>query len=417
MRSYFLLFCSAAVLLGQPSPGDVFREYRYTSDMIVELDPGSKREDPRLLMRRSISHRERSLDVYDLEDAVRAEVSLEFWGGHLGTSDQKFKVNGANWIQIPQIAGTPGDPRCFHRMLPGTVHAAIPLEALKQGRNSFEFRAGPQTCHGFDWGIYKVYSFIVRVYYNASKPHPTGRISSQAANGVIGDMPVIEAVTEGSNGDTTKTEFTPGAVNRVEFVGLYDDFNWEGDGQSRQWHYQTEQGVMKRHIGTVTEAPFRVTWDNRWIPDQDSPLQLAARVTNVHGVTYMTQPVPVRLVRGGRSVKMFKAVEIPEAFGVRAGKRMTCNIPVTANPLAASAARLAVSTWAGNHADAIGLNDHKIINRIGKEDYYSYDLVPFDPKILQKGANAFYIFSNTVQHAAEINWPGPAVLLEFKTKP
>ena len=73
--------------------------------------------------------------------------------------------------------------------------------------------------------------------------------------------------------------------------------------------------------------------------------------------------------------------------------------------------------WAGNHADAIGLNDHKIIDRIGKEDYYSYDLVPFDPKILQKGANAFYIFSNTVQHAAEINWPGPAVLLEFKTKP
>ena len=167
-----------ASLRAQPKPGDIFREYHYTSEMIVEFDAGSKQQNPKALLRRSISHRERNLDIWDLEDAERAEVALEFWGGHPGTSDQKLRVNGGEFIQIPQIEGTPTDPRCYHRMLPGTAVVPIPLLLLQQGRNVFEFRAGPQICHSIDWGIYKIYSFTVRVYYNSSKPHATGRIVS-----------------------------------------------------------------------------------------------------------------------------------------------------------------------------------------------------------------------------------------------
>lgn len=398
----------------QPKPGDIFREYHYTSDMIVEFDAGSKRPDPKAILRRSISQRERSLDVWDLEDAERAEMALEFWGGHPGTSDQKFRVNGAAWIQIPQIQGTSTDPRCYFRMLPGTVHSAVPLDQLKKGRNVFEFRAGPQVCHSIDWGIYKVYSFTLRIYYNSTKPHPSGRIVSPIAGGEIGDMPVIEAEAAGSPEAPGKTEFTSGPVRRVEFLGLYEDFNWEGDGVFRQWHYQTEQGEMRRHVGTSREPPYRATWDNRWVPDQREPVQLAARITSVHGVTYMTSPVAVRLARGNRSVRMYKSQEIPEVFGVRIGRRMTCKVPIADDPSRATAARMAISTWAGNHADAFGFNGHKIVDRVGKDDFYSYDLVPFDPKILREGANEFFVFSDTTQHTVEINWPGPAVLLEFR---
>ena len=112
-------------LQAQPKPGDIFRDYRYTSDMIVEFAASPKQQSPRALQRLSISHRERNLDIWDLEDAERAEMSLEFWGGHPGTSDQSFRVNGGGWIPIPQIQGTPTDPRCYHRMLPGTVNAAM----------------------------------------------------------------------------------------------------------------------------------------------------------------------------------------------------------------------------------------------------------------------------------------------------
>ena len=417
MRVSPCLFLVAAVLPAQPKPGDIFHEYHYTSEMIVEFDAGSKQQNPKALLRGSVSHRERNLDIWDLEDAERAEVALEFWGGHPGTSDQKLRVNGGEFIQIPQIEGTPTDPRCYHRMLPGTVVVPIPLSSLKQGRNVFEFRAGPQICHSIDWGIYKIYSFTVRVYYNNTKPHPTGRIISPMPGSAIDDLPMVEATAEESPAAPDKTEFTPGPVRQVDFVALYEDFNWEGDGVFRRWHYQTDQGVLRHHLGTVTQKPYRVTWDNRWVPDQDQPVEIAARITNVHGVTYMTPAAEVRLERRSRSVRMYKASEIPEAFGVRIGETKRCKVKIGDDPRQASQARLAISTWAGNHGDALGFNGSKIADRVGKDDYYGYDLIEFDPRVLHSGDNDFFIFSNTVEHAAEVNWPGPAVLLEFPKKP
>src|SRR5439155_20696899 len=94
VRLCFTLLIAAPVLLdAEPKPGDIFREYHYTSDMIVEVYSSQKQQDPRALLRRSISHRERDLDIWDLEDAARAAMSLQFWGGHPGTSDHKFRVN------------------------------------------------------------------------------------------------------------------------------------------------------------------------------------------------------------------------------------------------------------------------------------------------------------------------------------
>jgi hypothetical protein len=408
-----LVAASLSPVAAQPKPGDIFREYHYTSDTIIEFDPASKQQDPKALLRRSISQRRRSLDIWDLEDATRAEVSLEFWGGHPGTSGQKLRVNDGDWIDIPQIQGTPGDPRCFHRYLPGTVHIPLSIGALKSGPNQFEFKAGSQICHSFDWGIYKVYSFTVRVYYKNTKPHPAGRIVAPVAGAAIGDDPVVEAEAQGSPPAPGKLEFTPGDVRQVDFLGLYEDFNWEGDGVYRQWHYQTDQGVLRRHIGTANGPQYRVTWSNRWVPDQSRPVQIAARITNVHGITYFTTPVEVRLTRNGRSVRMYRATDIPEAFSVRAGQRMSCKLPIPDDPSTARAARIVLSTWAGNHGEAFGFNEKKIANRIGRNDYYSFDTMSFDPNLLHTGDNEFFIFSGTQEHAMEINWPGPVVLLEF----
>jgi hypothetical protein len=110
---------------------------------------------------------------------------------------------------------------------------------------------------------------------------------------------------------------------------------------------------------------------------------------------------------------MYPSHEIPEYFAVRAGKRMTCKITIADDPAAATSARLFLSTWSAGHANAIGLNDHKILDKIGRNDYYSYDSVPVDKSILKQGENTFFIFSDTVHHAAEINWPGPVLMLEF----
>ena len=102
---------------------------------------------------------------------------------------------------------------------------------------------------------------------------------------------------------------------------------------------------------------------------------------------------------------------------MRIGKTMSCNVKIPDDPKTALQARLAISTWAGNHGDALGFNGTKIRDRVGKDDYYSYDMVSFDPQVLHSGDNEFFVFSNTQEHTVEINWPGPAVLLEFEKKP
>ncbi len=409
-----LLVLASVPVAAQPKPGDIFHEYHYNAETIIEFSASPKQQNPKALLRKSVSHRERNLDIWDLQDAERAEISLEFWGGHPGTSQQSLRVNGGEWVDIPQIKGTPTDPRCYHRYLPGTVNVSVPIESLKLGGNRFEFRAGPQVCHSIDWAIYKVYSFTVRVYYKPAKPHPTGRIVSPAPGATIGDDPLIEAEAQGSPGAPGKMEFTPGDVRRVDILGLYEDFNWEGDGVYRQWHYQTEQGSLRQHIGTSMDAPYRVTWSNRWVPDQSQSVLLAARITNVHGITFMTPAVEVKLVRPSRSVRMYRSKDIPEAFSVRIGKTLSCKLPIADDPGSATAARIVLSTWAGNHGDAFGFNGSKIADRVGRNDYFSFNAVPFDPKILRRGDNEFFIFSGTQEHAMEINWPGPVVLLEFR---
>lgn len=142
-------------------------------------------------------------------------------------------------------------------------------------------------------------------------------------------------------------------------------------------------------------------------------MQLAARITSAHGITYTTPAVAVRLERPSRSVKMYRSSNIPEVFGVRIGKRVSCPVKIADDPAKATAARMTISTWAGNHADEFGFNGVKIFDHVGKDDYYSYDSVAFDPKILRRGENEFYVFSNAKEHTVEVNWPGPAVLLEF----
>jgi hypothetical protein len=92
---------------------------------------------------------------------------------------------------------------------------------------------------------------------------------------------------------------------------------------------------------------------------------------------------------------------------------MSCEIDLPVDPTKATAARLFLSTWAGGHADSISLNDRQITERVGRNDFYSYDSIEIEPSILRQGINRFSILSHTVHHSAEINWPGPVLMLAF----
>jgi hypothetical protein len=401
-----LALLSALTLCAEPQPGDVFQEFTY-GWRFGEVDLGSKREG--IDNMRKNSRQEHAIELPRLASVTGAEVSIEYWGGHIGTSEQKFQVNGGDWIDIPQPQGTPTNPQCYHRTILGRATVTIPVTSLQQGRNVFRFHAGPQVCYGFDWGFYWVYSFTVRLY---SKPgeETAGRIVSPAEGDEIGDNPRL--VVEAGKKDKP--------ISSVEFIGKYEDFNWEGDGVFRQWHYITMRGQLRLHIGTVTSAPYAVTWNTSWVPDQTEPVELTARITDAYGNVYLTPGVKVHFRRKGRSVRMYKALDVPEVFAVRVGRKKECKFQVADDLSRARAARIVLSTWSAAHGDEIGLNGTKLVDRVGLVHNYSFDSIPVPLRNIKPGDNVFYIFSNTKEHALEVNWPGPVLLVEYgedKRKP
>lgn len=403
MKLYFslaILLIGHGICAADPAPGDVFREYVY-GRRFGQVDLGSTR--PNIDDMRAGSQVDRRIEIPTLRNVTKAEVSIEYWGGHVGTSNQQFSVNGSQWFAIPQPQGTAKPPECYHRTLLGRATVSIPLEHLKSGTNSFRFNAGPQICHSFNWGFYWVYSFTVRVYYSPSESRQAGRIVSPANNAEIGDNPRI--VAEAHRDDTP--------ITSVEFVGRYDDFNWEGDGIFRQWHYITQRGQLAHHIGSATRPPYAVTWDTTWIPDQNEPIEIAARVTDLDGYIHMTPAIKISLRRQGRSVRMYKASEIPTAFASRVGRRRECKINVPDDLANAHAARIVLSTWSAAHGEEINLNRTRLTDRVGLVHNYSFDAVPVPIRLIRTGENIFDIFSTTEHHAAEVNWPGPVLLVEY----
>jgi|WetSurMetagenome_2_1015567.scaffolds.fasta_scaffold726530_1 hypothetical protein len=75
------------------------------------------------------------VDIGDLEGAVRAEMAVAYWGGHSGTSAERFRVNGGPWILFPQPKDTPTDPDWYYRTLLGATTVEIPLAQLHTGDN------------------------------------------------------------------------------------------------------------------------------------------------------------------------------------------------------------------------------------------------------------------------------------------
>ena len=393
----------------QPVPGDVFKEFTFIPEYghFGELDPESKRaftEDywinkPRMVIK--------TLDV-ELDHSIKAEMSIEYWGGHTGTSQQKFKINGNDWIYIPQPENTPTDPHCYFRTLLGNTSVPVPLEHLKDGKNEVQFTCGPQICYNFNFGFYWIYSFTIRVYYDPSVKHAEGIIISPGEGDILDDYPEIGLKATG--GDS--------AVRNVDFIGYYEDFDWEGNGLFRQWHYQTRYGKKFMHIGSTGKDPYSVKWNTKWLPDQDQPVKIAAVITGENGYSFMTPEVgKVMFRRKDRSVKMYKSSDIPEAFGVRVGRTKYCTIEIDSVLEKAESATLLLSTWSGKCDDGsvheIRMNGKRISDNFGSFHDYSYDFLSVPLEYIREGRNEISIYSLFEGHALEINWPGPVLLIAF----
>lgn len=397
---------------------EVFREvtYKYgatAAEHFSELDPDTKRvfTGEHAGMATMKRHQPKPVQL-DLAGATRAELSVEYWGGHIGTAGQRFRVNDGGWIDLPTLSGTPAEPQRYYRTLLGNNAAPIPLQQLRDGENIFRFTAGKQIAYANDWGFYWIYDFTARVYYDAAiKPHPTAEIIRPKEGATFGDELALEVRASSPNGE----------IVRVEFIGEYDDFDWDGDGVWREWQFATSHGVLRHHLGTAIRAPWSVKYDGRWLPDQGEPIRVRARVTDNTGLTYLTPPVG-NLVqkRGHRGVRMIKCDVVPEKWMSRAGKESPKGSFILKESDLASAtfARLVVSTWSGDVEDTsvheLRLNGQRLASRFGEFHNYADNALEVPLDRLKVGRNEVTLFSTFMGHMIEINWPGPVLLIEYK---
>ena len=409
----------ATTALAQPKPGDVYREYRWhpTPDpqgransrlqRVTGPDathPGAKVFLPNLV---------NSLQVNDFEHAIRAEMSLEVLNVHPGTQGHKVRLNGGDWLPIPFSPLVPGNsgkglPALeYHTMQYPVV--PVSLDSLKNGLNTFEFTARRGTSSSSRWPQWMSYGVAVRIYYDESaKDHPTGQITSHGEGANVGENEVFSATT---------TSNTP--IRQVEFVGKYSDFNWKGDGKFRQWQDQTLYSEVRNHIGTDTQAPFNVTWDNDWVPDQDEPMEVVARIVDNTGLTYITPAVSGLELERDYSVKMHKAYDVPKKWASRKGGTHRAKIDVPEDLDDASSAKITLATWNGTVADAIRMNDKFVREHVGSGGGHnlSYDTFDVPLDFIKRGTNVFSTFSDTDHHAIDVQWPGPVLFVRHETIP
>jgi len=394
----------------RPRPGDVFREYSWTTEKFHVF---SLKTDLFAL----------PAEV-DLKDATRAEVVVELANQHMGFEGMAIRLNGNQGYAIRFPASSPKSPSpslWFHHWYP-TV--PIALTDLKEGEeNTFEMKV-PAEC--FDGTIHPngnqplvpwcpLYGLTVRVYYDpARKPHPTGKVLTPAPQSTVGLSVNLTASAKSDNG----------AIRQIDFIGRYEDVNHEGDGIYDQWHGHLFHGKITHHLGSTTQPEGMVTWDTSWVPDQPGPMEIAARITDVTGLIYMTEPVGgLKLVRPGLSVELCKPVDVPRSFtgcqygewvipGVRSQK-----FTVKGDLSKILDARYAIASW-GNQKECPGYTINGVLLQdkpAGADYYYNLSMPPIRPlTALKAGENTF---STVVAKGRmpDIYMPGVQVLIRYHT--
>ncbi len=408
--------------LTTPQPGSIFKEFSRTNatsgGFAYVTDPNT----PNVTAQGNLPNDILTLNISDLSGAISAEIIIDHWTGHTGTSNRRFRFNNNAWINIPDLNATSGIPaghsgECYNAQYNPTIQ--IPLSHLIQGNNTFEGTSGGQTCWDFGWATWGWYGVIVRVYYGPSKPHSTGVITSPSSGGTFGEDPTI-------------TLSPTGAVSQVDFLAYYDGFDSDGDGVSQQYHHNYHRTknetamVIKGHAGSRTAAPWSISWDTDLVPEQaPGSIKLLARVKDPNGVWYVTNEVTnLTLQRNGNFVKIYRVTDMPERFWVRQNrttKSVHFNIPAGDVINNITSAKLIIPTWNSNDISEQALFNMKLNNYtfpfFGQDHYYSFDALTVLKTNLVSGSNTFTAFANTPEHGIEVLWPGPALVARFNGTP
>lgn len=333
-----------------------------------------------------------------LEGATYAELIIERVQSHEDTKYLQIRFNDGAWLTVPEPTRIPG-PRTDY-MFHSNTRIPIPLTDLKPGKdNAFRFRVGEEQ--RWDWPQNLIYGLVLRVHYPSDGLPKNLRLSGVTEGDTLGNE---VALSLSSSADLE--------VTKVEYIGLYEDVNWPGDGLYRQWQYNFHRGQVRNHVGTAIEAPFSVNWNTEWLPDQSEPIRLSARVHTRSGLIYQVPAVNNLQLGRDHSVYLAKPDSTPTAWATRSGE-FSQHLMIPFDPPEATAARLYWNSWSPCYSAALQLNGHKLPDADQGDCYAAAQRTETiqDMSVLQSGENTLMtnktpLHDGQMVHGMEVQYPG-----------
>jgi len=411
----------------QPIPGEVFREYTWFNkggDAGQALRVGGKwgREHPdRGWAYDYINAPVVLTHSFDLQHAVKAEVVIEKILCHDGTTGLAIQVNESEWFYAPEAAHIPAPQAEYqHHFYP---ILRLPLSVFKHGTNNrFRMRVDPNQ--SWKWPQNLINGVHFRIYYDAEKKvHLKGEMIAPQSGDTLGRTVVLNAQYEPSHPTSESldaAQATPPKIKQIDYIGLYEDVNYEGDGVYRQWHYRYDHGQLVNHLGSASSPTGRVSWDTSWVPDQREPMQIVARIVDQTGITYLTPPITdLLLQRPKLKVELCKPYAIPQKWATRMGEKSEL-FDIRGNLSQAKAAQLVWSSWSPAYMRGILINDQQVFDREGRKYQAAFHRVTIDDLgAFQPGRNTLKTgmtprINGKMVHGMEVNWPGIMVLIQYQ---
>ncbi len=410
-----ILIFASNVCLAQPKPQDVFREYAWAVPL-----PSAKGQEPflrvcgdgfyddavrkgeHLFPKGYVNDGWFTLPQnIDLSNALRAEIVIERMLCHDGSTGLALKFNDGQWRSLPDADSIP-QPQSEYLYHYYPV-VSIPLTELKTGENANKFRFTINKAQRWGMPQNMVYGMVIRIYYKNSILPYSAEITSHKSGDVIEEKTVLKVQMNNR-------------ISKVEYIGLMDNVNYEGDGKYYQWHYNYHRGELVNHIGTATAGEYN--WNTEWVPDQNKPMALAARVTDMNGLIYMTKAVEKLSLKRPYKVELCKPFSQPRRWATREMEYVEM-FDIKGNVKNAEKFQVVAVTWSPGYLNGVYLNDFLLMDR--ESCKYCYHIIKreFDHPEFLSTMNGLKtgktpLVGGKMTHGTEIQYPGFMVVVKYK---
>ncbi|MCP9237833.1 VCBS repeat-containing protein [Lewinella sp. JB7] len=336
-------------------------------------------------------------DHIPLSAVKEAEVVVQRVQSHEDTKSLQISFNDGPWIDIPEPATIPHPATDY--MFHANVSVPVPPSTLLGGANRFKLRVADVQSWG--WPQNLIYGVTLRTYMRNVPPVDAPALTVERAGTEAYDLSL-----EGGTED----------VRRVEYVGRYTGVDPAGHGRARRFHYRLHGPGVDGHLGTATTPPFSVRWNTEWLPDQELPVEISARVHYRDGSIRLLEPRSVVHADRDASVYFARPAGVP-AFWVTRNRAYSQNFHLPLDPTSVTDARLTWNAWSPCYSAGITLNQVDVSAEAPGPCYRADRReLRVSPAHLRAGENTLTTLQTPLHdgemvHGMEVQYPGFALLV------